>query len=375
MQFTVEKTTLLNALAKVQSVVERRNTLPILANVLLDTEGGELELTATDLEVGLRGAYPAQVKKAGRITLHARKLFDIVREMPEGPITLKLKDGGWAEVSGGKARFSLVGLDAEKFPPLPIPEDLRAFKIPGAALAELIDRTAFCASTDEGRVNLNGCLLEKADSKGDPCLRMVATDGHRLALADYVVPQEKGGVAFEGRVLIPRKGVQEIRKLVEDAEGEIELGFSDTSCVATKGGQTLVVRLIDKEFPDYNQVIPDECTREIEVNADALRQGLRRVSVLSSDKSKAVKFRFEGETLTLSSTNTDMEEGVEEIAVNYGGAELLIGFNAKYMLEFLGAVGDDHVTLELNDELSPGIARPMANPHFLYVVMPMRITG
>lgn len=375
MQFTVDKSPLLAALAKVQTVVERRNTLPILSNVLLAAEGGELELTATDLEVGLRGVYPAQVKKAGRITLHARKVFDIVREMPEGPITLKLKDGGWVEITGGKARFTLAGLDAEKFPPLPIPEDLKAFKLPSAAIAELIDKTGFCASTDEGRVNLNGCLLERAETKGEACLRMVATDGHRLALCDYVPPQDKGGLGFEGRVLIPRKGIQEIRKLVEDGEGEIELGFSDTSCVVNKGSQTLVVRLIDKEFPDYNQVIPDEGTREIEIGAAALRDALRRVSVLSSDKSKAVKFRFEGEALTVSSTNTDMEEGVEEISVNYGGSELVIGFNAKYLLEFLGVVGDDHVTMELNDELAPGIARPMANPHFLYVIMPMRITN
>lgn len=374
MHLTIDKASLVGALAKMQSVVERRNTLPILSNVLFSARKGELELTATDLEVGLRGLYPAKVSTPGRIALQARKIFDVIREMPDGPIGLELKDNHWVEVTGGKARFSLVGLDPEKFPPLPIPEDLKVFKIAAAVLGDLIDKTAFCASTDEARVNLNGVLFERAEAGGDPCLRMVATDGHRLALRDHLITPDRA-IDFEGRVLIPRKGVGEIKKLVDEAEGDLEMGFSENSCVVGHGAQTLVIRLIDKEFPDYNQVIPDEGVREIEIGVEALRDALRRVSVLATDKTKAVKFAFEGETLTLSSTNTDMEEGTEEIAINYGGAPLTVGFNAKYLIEFLGTVGDEHVTLELNDELSPGLARPLADPRFLYVIMPMRIAG
>ncbi|MCA9770883.1 MAG: DNA polymerase III subunit beta [Myxococcales bacterium] len=374
MHLTIDKTTLVTALSKVQSVVERRNTLPILSNVLLTARKGELELTATDLEVGLRGLYAAKVSEPGRIALNARKIFDVVREMPDGPLGLELKDNHWVEVTAGKARFSLVGLDPEKFPPLPIPEDLKVFKISAAILGDLIDKTAFCASTDEARVNLNGVLLERAEQNGEPCLRMVATDGHRLALRDHLITPDRT-VNFEGRVLIPRKGVSELKKLVDEAQGELEIGFSENSCVVTHDRQTLVIRLIDKEFPDYNQVIPDEGVREIEVGVEALRDALRRVSVLATDKTKAVKFVFAGDTLTLSSTNTDMEEGTEEIAINYGGASLAVGFNAKYLLEFLGTVGDEHLTLELNDELSPGLARPLADPRFLYVIMPMRIAA
>jgi DNA polymerase-3 subunit beta len=371
MEVSVKREDLVRGLYLVQGVVERRNTLPILANVLLEPGENGLTLTATDMEVGLRNLVSAQVKKKGVVTVSARKLYEIAREVAAEEIVLKSTQSGWVDVLAGRSKFKIVSLDPKDFPQLPLGADTAqgiCVRIAAGTLREMIDRTLFSVSTDEARFNLSGVFMTKGE--GD-VLRMVATDGHRLAMIDRRVSEAK----LERGVIMPRKGLAEARKLLDEMEDtELMLIVSPRDVRINTPKVSFFMRLIEGEFPDYRQVIPGSTRVQVRVNRDDLLAALRRISLLASERSRGVKFQFERGRLNISASNPDQGEASEDIEVSYGGEPLTVGFNARYLIDVLGVHAEgDVIELALTDEVGPGVIRASQDPDFTYVVMPMRL--
>lgn len=374
MKLVIQKQELQRGLSRLQAVVEKRNSMPILANVLLEaSEEGEeaaLQLSATDLEVGLRGAHPAKVEKSGALTVAARKLYDIVRELPDESVQLTAGSDGYLEIRCGRGRFSLAGTAAEEYPSLPDFQPGRLVRLQAAVLGQMIDRTMYAASVDETRYNLNGVYFEVLPNPGK--IRMVATDGHRLALVDRTAGSDLEGLA--SGVIIPRKGLAELKRLVDEEDAdEVEIGFEGNSGLARKGSVTLVMRLIEGEFPNYQQVIPKPPESPLTLPSEPLVRALRRVALLSAERSRAVKLELADGRLVLSSSNPDLGEAQEELEVDYEGETLSIGFNARYLLDSLGALDAKEVRLGIRDANSPAELRPTEDEESLAVVMPMRL--
>jgi DNA polymerase III subunit beta len=371
MEVTVRREDLVRGLYLVQGVVERRNTLPILSNVLIEPAGEGIALTATDMEVGLRGLVAAQVKKKGVVTLSARKLYEITREVTAEEVVLKSVQAGWVEVLAGRSKFKIVSLDAKDFPQLPLGGDGpqgSTFAIAAGTLREMIDRTLFAVSSDETRFNLSGVFLSNGD---DGVLRMVATDGHRLALIDRRLPSAK----IERGVIMPRKGLVEARKLLDEAEdAEVTMVVSPKDIRLVLRSVSFFMRLVEGEFPDYRQVIPGAPRVQARANRDDFLAALRRTSLLASERSRGVKLHLERGKLELSASNPDQGEASEEVDVQYTGEPLTIGFNARYLMDMLAVHAEgDVIELGLTDEVGPGVVRGSQDPEYTYVVMPMRL--
>ncbi len=364
------------ALARSQGIVEKKSTMPILSHVLLEAAKGDtLHVSATDLDVSVSSDHTCEVTKEGRVAVPARQLFDIVRSLPEKDALLKRAANNYLEVRSGAAEFKLVGLPAEDFPALPRFDKVPFVDVEPQPLLEMIELTAFAASSDETRYNLNGVFFEPSEG----ALRTVATDGHRLSLAEREMP---GDFRVKKGIILPRKGLAEMKKLLlEPAEGETRLGFVENSAVLQRPHVKLVMRLIEGVFPDYRQVIPKAGEKSFSVGRDRLFDALRRVSLLSSDKAHAVKLELSPGLLRVLSQNPDLGEAREELPVEYQGDPLAIGFNARYLMDVLGALASleaaaaRDVTVDLADDLSPGVLRPGGESatRFTAVVMPMRI--
>lgn len=379
MELVIDRVSLLNGLAMVQGIVERRNTVPILSHVLLEPEDNRLRLSATDLEVGIRTEIACSQADKGGLTLNARKLFEVVREAEGAEVTLKSLDGDWFELRCGRARFKMMGLDPRSFPAMPAQaskqEPLGGRKpvkgeltIACEALAALIDRTIFAVSPDEARYNLSGVYVEAAEGLG---VRMVATDGHRLALVDREVP----GFAMAGGAIIPRKGLAELRKLLEQAvEGDVKLSIDGQLAWLKRGSSEVSMRLVEGEFPDYRGVIPKESRYQIAVGRDALLRAIKRAMIFSNERYHGVKLAFSAGSMTVSSASPEVGEASETLDVEFGGADFSIGFNAAYMQQALNVIPAEAETmLGLSDEVSPGVITTTADSRFTYVVMPMRL--
>ena len=368
MEIRAKRDDFLNALSRIQGTVERRNTMPILANVLIETHTNRIRVTATDLEVGVRASLDGEIVTSGRVTVDARKLYEIVRELSEDHIELKRLDNDRVEIQSGKSVFKMVGLDAQEFPVFAKSAEGVRKQCAAETLKEMIDKTIFSISTDETRSNLNGALLH---DQGDSGVRMVTTDGHRLSL----VEREIGPLGLEKGVIVPRKGLAELRRLLEDPVDEaISLGFSDNMVFVWAGDVEMSIRLIDGEFPDYDKVIPTDNTGEANVAQRSFYRALRRVSLLSSDRYRGVRVELKGGGMSISANNPDLGEAVEEVEVEYQGARLSIGYNAQYLLEILGVLDqDDQIGLGLKDDQSPTLLKRGGDDSLLYVVMPMRI--
>ncbi len=370
MEFTIARDELLQGLYLTQGIVERRTTIPILANVLLESTGDGVTISATDQEVGVRRLCEAKLKKKGALTAGARKLYEIVRECPEGAIAIRSLENNWIEISSGKSRFKIVGLDPKEFPAMPSAgqdRDRNAITVSSETLREMIGRTIFAVSSDETRLNLSGILFERPEAGK---VRMVATDGHRLSLITRTV---EGGTTGAG-VIVPRKGVLEISKMIETTEQPVTVSVQGGVAHASCGQVELSMRLVEGEFPDYKQVVPQGSTRRMTVSADSFLAALRRVSLVSSERTRGVKLQLDPGKLEVSSINPDVGEATEEIAVEYQGDSLSIGFNAKYIMDLLAALPESsQVEVGFNDEVSPGIIRCEPDAEYLYVVMPMRL--
>jgi len=374
MKLVIQRAELHRGLSRIQAIVEKRNTMPILANVLLTAGGGKdegrLELAATDLEVGIRSAHPTAVEQEGGIAVSARKLHDIVRELPDEPIELEASSHSYLEIRCGRSRFSLAGSDADEYPSLPEFSPSCLVRIQALVLSQMIEQTMYAASLDETRYNLNGVHFEVLEETGR--IRMVATDGHRLALVDRAVGSELAGLA--SGVIIPRKGLAELKRIVdEDEADEVELGFEGNSGMIRKDGVTLVMRLIEGEFPNYDQVIPRNLDQQLTLPTESLIRALRRVALLAAERSHAVKLELGQGMLRISSSNPDLGEASEELDVDYAGTSMSMGFNARYLLDALGVLGAKEVELGLRDGNSPARLRPADDDQSLAIVMPMRL--
>ena len=372
MQFSISKDILLKGLSKIQSIIEKKTTLPILTNVLLEAKEGNVDIIATDLEVVIKGSYEGNISKEGSITVSAKKLFEIVREMPQGEINIKTNEKNWLEITCENAQFKIVGLSADDFPILPNFSDEDFNTIPANLLAEMIDKVQHAISLDETRYYLNGVFFQTFDEEEKPSLRLVATDGHRLAMMENELPAESK-IEMSGGCIIPRKGINEIKKALSDFDGDAEIGFKNKNMILRGENLLFVIRLIDDDFPDYTQVIPTKNEKTMNCLRDQLLSSLRRVSLLSSDISKGVKFTLEKNKMELSVSNPDIGEAKEQMVVGYENDDIIVGFNAKYFIEILNIIKDEDIVVKLADELSPGLIQVPSDKGFTAVIMPMRL--
>ena len=372
MKVTVEQAALLKALGHVHRVVERRNTIPILANVLIRADGRELSLKATDLDIDIVEIIPAEVTEAGTTTVPAHVLYDIVRKLADGSQVSLEQDGqsGQVALRSGRSRFSLQTLPESDFPDLAPGEMSHRFEISAGDLRTLIEKTQFAISTEETRYYLNGIYLHAAEVGAETRLRAVATDGHRLALCDTSAPA--GSIGMPG-IIVPRKTVAELQKLLGDNDARVGVELSSVKIRINVGSIVLTSKLIDGTFPDYGRVIPQRNDKFLTVDRDEFARSVDRVSTISSERGRAVKFSLGDGKLTLSVHNPDAGQAIEELAVDYEATPLEIGFNARYLLDIIGQLEGDTALLKLADPGSPTLLQDREGAPSLYVLMPMRV--
>ncbi|MBV2359313.1 DNA polymerase III subunit beta [Thalassococcus sp. CAU 1522] len=372
MKFSIERAALLKAVSQAQSVVERRNTIPILANVSIDAEGDTVSFRATDLDIEVLDRAPAMVERAGGTTVSAVTLHEIVRKLPDGAQVTLAEDGasGRLTVSAGRSNFSLATLPKEDFPVMASSEYSANFKAKADVLRRLFDKSKFAISTEETRYYLNGVYMHVADGEDGKVLRCVATDGHRLARIDAALPE---GAADMPGVIVPRKTVGELRKLLDEDDAEIAVSVSETKVRFATKDITLTSKVIDGTFPDYTRVIPTGNTRRLEVDASDFAKAVDRVATVSSERSRAVKLQLDEDRLILSVNAPDSGAAEEELAVAYGDDRLEIGFNAKYLLEIASQVDRENAVFLFNSAGDPTLMREGNDTSAVYVVMPMRV--
>ena len=375
MKLRMGRVELLMGLQRVQGVVEKRNTMPILSNILIEAKQEGVEIVATDLEIGMRGHYKATVEKAGGVTVSARKLYEIIKELAVGEIEITSGDNNWTTIQAGKSQFKIVGLPSTDYPALPTIEREGLIPLAGAGFLELIRKTLFAAGDNDARYILNGLLVTLISTETKTILRLVGTDGHRLAVAEQEVGKAGAkGVPQEIKAIIPKKAAQEMQRLLEEGgEGEPLIGFTKNLMIFRKSGLLLTSRLMEGNYPNYQQVIPKESDRKIGVNRSELVSALRRVSVLSRDKASAVKVSFVSGQMTLFSSNPDFGEATEELAARYEGEALNTGFNARYLLDVLGVMDGETISLQMDNPLSPCLIQESDSPGFKCVVMPIKV--
>jgi len=372
MEFTVCKSDLVRELSLSQGVVEKKTTIPILSNVLLEAADDRITLTATDLELGIRCSCPARVKKGGSGTVPARKLLDYVRLLPEGDLTMKFLENHWASITSGRSRTRIAGMSRESFPELPeMPEPIA--EIPVKTLTSMIARTSFAISMEESRFTLNGALL----LMGPENLTMVATDGHRLAFVQAPAG-ESGNISQQFRALVPKKAMGELTKLAGEAgeDGKVLFAGDDNHLYFQVGQRLLLTRKLTGNFPDYERVLPKDHPLMAKLHRDEIRSAIERVAQFADERSRAIRVQFTNGEVRVFSSSVETGESEESVPSEYQGPDLEIGFNAQYLLDFLRAIPQDSVAFELKDQKSAGEMRPAGETvpdQYRYVVMPMRI--
>ncbi len=375
MEITLPKSELNRALSITQSIVAKKTTMPILANVLLSVADGQLKISATDLEITAIVGAKAKVKSKGSTTVNGKIFADIVRELPEGDVTIKLTEGERVEIISKGSKLRMIGVSAEEYPSLPGIIFEPKSKLSSKQLLEMINKTIYSVSTDETRFNLNGVCFEIVNDgkkKGASILRMVATDGHRLAL----ITRPAGDLKFEGRVIVPRKGLAEIRKVLSpDEDSPVGIDIKEGFLILESGDTRISMRLVDGEYPNYEQVIPKEKGVLATIPGTELSQALRRSALMVTDRGKCVKMDFNSGSLKISSSSPELGDSVEELPITYTGKPLSIGFNALYILDFVASLGEaQNVVIELNGELGAGKFGADSDESYFGIVMPMRLT-
>ncbi|AMJ58299.1 MULTISPECIES: DNA polymerase III subunit beta [Stenotrophomonas] len=366
MRFTLQREAFLKPLAQVVNVVERRQTLPVLANFLVQVQGGQLSLTGTDLEVEMVSRIAVEDAQDGETTIPARKLFEIIRALPDGSRITVSQTGDKITVQAGRSRFTLATLPANDFPSVDEVEATERVVVPEAALKELIERTAFAMAQQDVRYYLNGLLFDLRDS----ILRCVATDGHRLALCETALENDNGA---KRQIIVPRKGVTELQRLLEGGEREVELEVGRSHVRMKRDDVTFTSKLIDGRFPDYEAVIPIGADREVKVEREILRAALQRAAILSNEKYRGVRVEVTPGQLKISAHNPEQEEAQEEIEADTVVSDLAIGFNVNYLLDALSALRDEHVVIQLRDSNSSALVREASSEKSRHVVMPLRL--
>ena len=366
MRFSLQREVFLKPLTQVVNVVERRQTLPVLANLLVQVSGGQLSLTGTDLEVEMVARTGVDDAQDGETTIPARKLFEIVRALPDGSKVTVSQSGDKVTVQAGRSRFTLASLPANDFPAIDEVEATERIQVPEAALKELIERTAFAMAQQDVRYYLNGLLFDLGESR----LRCVATDGHRLALCEAPLD---GAVASKRQIIVPRKGVTELQRLLEGGDRELELELDRSHLRVKRDDVTFTSKLIDGRFPDYEAVIPIGADREVKVDREVLRAALQRAAILSNEKYRGVRVEVSTGQLKISAHNPEQEEAQEEIEADTKVEDLAIGFNVNYLLDALSALRDEHVVIQLRDANSSALVREAGSEKCRHVVMPLRL--
>jgi len=371
MEFHIGRNTFLEGVQKTLGIVERKTTIPILNNILIRTEDGRIKIVATDREIGLIARYEARIEIPGDITLSAKKLFEMIRETQGETIHFLKNEQHQVTMRCNKAIYRIPGLPADQYPQVVEADDITLYKVSGAVLADLIGKTAFAVSTDEIRMNLNGIFFE-TDGAGDKVrLKMVATDGHRLAEA-LGPAGSAGGMTLEKGVIIPRKGMLEVRKIAEEEE-EVEIGIDHGMFIMKNKNLTIKVSLIDAEYPDYRRVIPAEKGTLLQFSRDKVLHALRRMVVISSERYSGVIFKLADNLMVLNSNNPDVGEANDEIEVSYGGEELSVSYNVHYLIDAIEAVDEEEVGFEINVGMKPGVIRGVGNDDYLCIVMPLKL--
>ncbi|MCJ7785178.1 MAG: DNA polymerase III subunit beta [Desulfobacterales bacterium] len=377
MYFEIDKKEFIKGLGLMQSVAGRKTTLPILSHILLEWEKDSLYLTGTDLETGIREELTAKIHENGKASVSAKKLYEIVRELPEETIHIRKKDNQWITLQCGKSIFNLAGLDPEEFPSLPTYQEGNFSTVSTGLIREMIEKTVFAASNEESRYHLNGVLFAQSKQGGEEMLTMVATDGHRLSLVDR---QNKkiSGIGEKG-IIMPKKGILEVKKIIGDRDGEEEMGiyFNSTHGFFKLGKSLTVIRLIEGEFPEYEQVIPKGNDKKLVMAKERMVSSLKRVSTMANERMEGVKFSLKINSLEMSSTHQDFGDAQEEVEVVYDGPPLQVGFNARYFIEALNVIDTEEVLMELKDDGSPGILKPSSSTpgvsNQISIIMPMRL--
>jgi len=372
LHIVLERDVLLKSLGHVQGIVERRNTIPILGNVRIDAESGKVKLTATDMDIALVETVDADVKVEGHTTAPAHMLYDIIRKLPEGAqVNLEMDtETGRMDVKAGRSSFALACLPVEDFPVMEEGEFESHFSLSSTECVELMDKTRFAISTEETRYYLNGIYLHALNTDDDQLLRAVATDGHRLARIEISLP---AGASEMPGIIIPRKTVGELKKILEESDKEVSVDVSATKIRFVCGNATLVSKLIDGTFPDYERVVPKENDKLMEVDASTLKRAVDRVSTIAADKSRAIKMTMKPGTLGLMADAQDHGNAYEELEVQYSADEVVAGFNSRYLIEMLSQIEGETVQMVFSDSSAPAVIRDTGNVGALYVIMPMRV--
>ena len=369
MQFSVSKSSLLKELNLLQGIVEKKSTIPILSNVLIETADSKISFVATDLDVSLQTECPAELSGTGAVVLQARKLFEIVRNLPDAEISFTKEDNDWVKIVCASSQFRIVGQAKEHFPSTPRSEK-GGVVIPASVLNGLITRTVFAITQEESRYALNGALLMLSDGK----LQMVATDGHRLALAASQIEQSSD-LDETLKVIVPKKALIELGKLTAGSDDNLELSRDENHLYFEIQNRNLTSRMLAGQFPNYELVLPKNNDKSVTLNVDKITQAIRRAALMADERSHGVKVDLAGNQLSITSQSADVGEAREVIPIDYNGENLSIGFNAQYLLDFLGVVGTDEVLFEFKDEQSPALMRPAGDEqsNYKYVIMPMRL--
>jgi len=370
MKTKIERGALLKALGHAQPIVERRNTIPILSNLLLDASAEGLVISATDLDIQTRERVAAEVLSPGRTTVQAHLLFDVIRKMPDGSQITMETDGGRMTITAGRARFQLPTLPDDQFPELNAGEMPCTFSMPAETLKRLLSRAKFAMSTEETRYYLNGVFMHMSGEGDEARLRIVSTDGHRLALVTTDAPRIEGEMP---RVIVPRKCVGEIIKVVEEIDGDVEISLSTTKIRFAMGEMVYLSKVIDGTFPEYERVIPRQNDKTLVVDSDELAEGIDRVSTIATEKTRAVKVTVGRDRLTLSVTSPEHGTATEEVSTSYDGPDMEIGFNSRYLLDILALQKRQKIEIVMNDGASPTIIRQKDDADDLCVIMPMRV--
>lgn len=380
MKFKISHKKLLKALQKVQSIVERREIKPILSNILIKTGGEGIEINATNLEVSIKEFLEAEIFEKGSMVLDAKKAFEIIKEMPDKEIYFKRKENDWIEITTDDIFFNVVGVDAKEFPEISFLEEEKFQEVNKKNIKEMIEKTIFAASNDETRVNLNGVFFEKIIKAGKDVIRMVATDGHRLSMIDkeIEVVSKQGLLAMEPLekgLLFPKKGLLELKKMLDEGSDNQNLFFllKQNSGIFKKENMMLSIRVIDEEFPNYKQALPEETKNKAIINRLHFLNSLKRISVIAEERSKAINLFFGKDTLEVFTINPVFGEGRETIPIVYEGENIKLGFNAGYLVDSISAIDREEVVIKIKDKDSPVTITPIDDDEYTCVIMPMEI--
>lgn len=374
MEIKIDRETLLKGISRVQGILEKRSHMPILSTVLLATKENELEISATDLEIGFQNSYPVEIIKPGTVTISGKKLLDITRETDSKKIFISEKENNWIYISDYNAHYNLSCLPADEFPVLTEPEDMIMIQIDGNMLAEMINKTIHSITMEEAGFKLSGVFMERIDKGGEDFLRMVATDGHRLSLVDKKTPDIQK-IEMKQGVMIPRKGLVELNKLALE-NGGILFGLKQNNLVAKKEKALVVIRLLDAKFPDYKNVIPERGEDKeniITINRKPLLEAMKRMMIIRSDQYQGVKMNIGADYLEMVSVNPDLGNAEEKVEIKYEGNQIEMGFNPQYFIDALQPMDSDIIYLDIKDQASPCLITGDQDDGFLGLIMPMRV--